>query len=282
MLDELRASKDVENVSKNITFIKSKGQKVLKQTEEKLRIEKLEADRKAKAEAEAAAEAARQKAAADARQKLVDAEKSKILEAFQSDNVQKLISLLDWKTAIRQLETVKSEFSTPEGQLAANVQIRKIRDMELVQNIFILNVKGHTFRVNKKDSSTIRNFTVTEVDDKTIQMLGPDRKTVKKLTWRKFYQGYHGNLNELIIKYVEKGKGQYRAEPKGAKMGFSKWSDAMMGAALTMQLICSDDASAAVRAEAILKQAVSKFEDCRRIVVEMFPDIKFDEASAEE
>ena len=282
MLDELKASKDVENVRKGISFIKTKGQKLVKQTEEKLRIEKLEKERKEKAEAEAAAEAERIKAAQEAREKKIAEEKQAISDKFESENVQKLLSLLDWKAAIRQLEATKEQMETPEGRLAANLQIRKVRDMETMQQVFILNMVGHTFRVNKKDASTIRNFIVSEVDDKMIVLLAPDRKTPRKLTWKKFYQNYHGNLNELIIKYIEKGKGQYRAEAKGAKMGLLKWSDAMMGAALTMKIICSDGAAAAIRADSIVKEAVKQFPDCKKTATEMFPDIEFTEASEEE
>ena len=50
MLDQVKASKDVENVRKGITFIKSKGESTVASTEKRLRIEKLEAERKAKAE----------------------------------------------------------------------------------------------------------------------------------------------------------------------------------------------------------------------------------------
>ena len=74
MLEQVKGSKDVENVRKGISFIKSKGESTIQQTTRRLRIEKLEADRKAKAEASAAAEKERQERLAAERKALVEEE----------------------------------------------------------------------------------------------------------------------------------------------------------------------------------------------------------------
>ena len=64
-----------------------------------------------------------------------------------------------------------------------------------------------------------------------------------KMTWVKFYQQYHGNLNELIIRFIEKGKDSSKLKD-GKRLSLQPWADAMMGAALTMQIICGDDPTA--------------------------------------
>ena len=124
MLDQVKTSKDVENVRKGITYIKTRGEKLVEQTEKRLRIEKLEADRKAKAEAAAAAEKERQEKLAAERKALIEEEVQAAAEKFETVAAQGSLRQLDWKNALRQLETVKADLKTPEGQHAADIQMR--------------------------------------------------------------------------------------------------------------------------------------------------------------
>jgi hypothetical protein len=146
MLDQVKTSKDVENVRKGISFIKSKGESTVLSTEKRLRIEKLEAERKAKAEAAAAAEKSRKEKLEAERLAKIEAEVSQIKDKFEAIVAQGNLRQLDWKGALRQLENLKSEFKTAEGQIAADAQIRKVNNMKKVHDIFVKSMAAHVFK----------------------------------------------------------------------------------------------------------------------------------------
>ncbi len=259
----LRGSKDVDNVKKGIGYIKSKGEKTVNQTVNRLRVEKLEADRKAKKEAEQAEREARAKAAADAKAAKVAEEQQAAKDKFDALVSQGVFIQLDWESAERQIKQVQSGFETAEGEFAAKDELRKVAAMKSVNEIFAKNLKGYTFKKSKLKGRVVKNATKDEI------VFG-DNKTPTKITWRKFYKEYHGNLNELIIEFVEKGRENCR--PKLSKL---QWADAMCGAALTMRIICSDDAAAASRGDQIAQKAVQEFPDYEKTAKTMFPDIEF-------
>ena len=263
MLDQVKTSKDVETVRKGITFIKTKGEKTVEQTVKRLRIEKLEADRKAKAEAEAAAEKERLEKIAAEKKAKVESETSAAKEKFAAIVTQGCFRQLDWKTALRQLELLKSEFKTPEGELAADLEIRKVNDMKKVQDIFIANLKGHVFK------GKLRNSTVVGINEKDI-ILSKGGGTGKiKIPWQKFYRDYPGNLNEIINAYIVNAR-----QPSAKnKLSLREWADAMTGAALTMQLVCSEVNGAIERSQTLVKMVLEKFPDYEKTVKDIFPDM---------
>ena len=265
MLDQMKTSKDVENVRKGITYIKSKGEKTVEQTVKRLRIEKLEAERKAKAEAAAEAEKERLAKLEEERKAKVDEEKSSIVAKFEAITAQGNFRQLDWKGAIRQLEAAKDEFKTAEGQLQADLEIRKVNDMKKVQDVFIKSLKGHVFK------GKLRGAKVDSVSEKDLVLIKSDGKSKGRISWQKFYKDYPGNLNEIINQYVVLGR-------KNAKpaLNLRDWADAMTGAALTMQLICSEVNGAVERAEALAKETVKQFPEYLKTAQEIFPDIKFE------
>lgn len=273
-LDAAKNSKEVETVKKGITFIKSKGSNTVKRAADRLRREALEKGRKEKAEAEAKAEADKKAAADAARKAKVEEETASIQDKFkQIADDGRVFKQLDWKSAIRQLETIKSEFTTPEGEQAANLEISKVEAMKSVQDIFIANMKGYTFGKKVKG---LKGHTVAAINDKDITLSKPDGGTMK-LTWQKFYQNYHGALNDVIINFIEKGR--INCKPK---LNLKSWSEGMMGAALTMRLICNDDEAAASRGEAIAKEVAKQFPDMIKKLQVFFPDIVFEAAETEE
>jgi hypothetical protein len=183
---------------------------------------------------------------------------------------------LDWKGAIRQLTMVKDEFKFSESQVYADIYIHKVKMMATVQEVFIANCKGYKFQRSK-----LAGHTITDISEKDgFKLLKPDGKTPMKMTWVKFYQQYHGNLNELIIRFIEKGKDTSKLKD-GKRLSLQPWADAMMGAALTMQIICGDDPTAAGRAEQIAKAAVKALPEYLGHAQEIFPDFTFDAAPEE-
>ena len=273
MLEEVKGSKDVENVRKGISFIKSKGESTIQQTTRRLRIEKLEAERKAKAEASAAAEKERQEKIAAERKALVEEEVNAIQTKFQTVVSQGCFRQLDWKTATRQLEQQKDELKTPEGQIAADLEIRKVADMKKVHDIFVKNLKGHVFAKGK----VLKGSKVIDVNEKELQVLRKDGKSRTKITWQKFYKDYPGNLNELMNLYI------INTRNPGSKYRLSlrEWADAMTGAALTMQLVCAEVNGAVEKAETLAKETVKQFPEYAKTAKEIFPDIKFEDVAEE-
>ena len=268
-LDTIKTSKDVENVRKGITYIKTRGEKLVEQTTKRLRIEKLESDRKAKAEAAAAAEKERQEKKAAEHQAQVDAETKTATDKFDTLVAQGVLRQMDWKNALRQLEAVKAELKTPEGVHAADIQIRKVNDMKKMQDVFVKSVKDHVFKGKLKGAK------VASVSEKELNL---DRgKSKARIPWHKFYKSYPGNLNELINQYIVRGR--ENAKPK---LNLKDWADAMTGAALTMQLVCSEVNGAVEKGEQLAKAAVKDFPSYARTAKEIFPDIEFPAATEEE
>jgi len=269
--EQVKVSKDVENVKKGISFIKSKGEKTVEQTVKRLRIEKLEAERKAKAEAAAAAEKERFEKQEAAKKAKIEEETEAVKGKFEMIVAQGCLRQLDWKSALRQLEAQKAEFSTPEGQLAADNEIRKVTDMKKVHDLFIKGMNGHVFR------GKLKGVKVTAVNEREINLVKADGKTKMRISWQKFYKDYPGNLNELMNLFIVNA----RQPTAKHKLNLREWADAMTGAALTMQLVCSEVNGALEKAEALSKQVVKEFPDYQETAQEIFPAIKFEAATEE-
>ena len=261
--DIVQSSKDVENMKKGLGYINSKGDKIVNQTANRLKVERGEADRKAKKEAEAADREARKKAAEEAKAAKIEEETQAVREKFDALAAQGIFRQLDWKNATRQLNQTMAEFATAEGEIAGKEELRKVTAMQSVQEIFIKNLKGYTFKKSK-----LKGMQIKAINDRELVVVKGNAPT--KLTWVKFYQQYHGNLNELIITFIEGGR--ENCKPKLSKL---QWADAMCGAALTMRIICSDDPAAAGRGEQIAQKVVQEFADYEKTAKTMFPDIEF-------
>ena len=270
MCNGIKASKDVENVRKGTGYIKDRAKKVVEQAVKRLRIEKLEADRAAKKAADEEADKRRQEEMSAARNKLVEDETAEAKAKFEAIAAMGSFRQLDWKGALRQLEALKSECKTAEGGLAVDAEIRKVNAMKSAHEIFRRNLAGYTFKKPKLKGRAVKSATESDI------VFG-DGKTPTKLTFVKFYQGYHGNLNELIIQFVENGR--QNGKPR---LNLREWAEAMSGAALTMRIICSDDPSAISRGEGIVKKVVEAFPDYLGTAKEMFPDIDLGDAASEE
>ena len=283
MLEKVKISKDVENVRKGISYIKSRGEKAVEQTVKRLRIEKLEAERKAKAEAEAKAEQERLERLAAERKAKVEEETAGAKAKFDAIVAQGCLRQLDWKTALRLLQTAKDSMTTPEGQLAYDFEIRKVNDMKFMHDIFIKNLVGYVFKTrigrNKDKIATqpIEKCKVKTVNEKEIILVKPDGKSKLKIFWQKFYKDYPGNLNELINAFIYNTRGPNSK----IRLNLREWSDAMTGAALTMQLVCSEVNGAMERSEFLIKEVVKQLPEYQKVAQDIFPAIKF-EAAAEE
>jgi len=268
--DQIKASDDVTAIQKGVSFIKSKGSNAVKQTADRILVATREMERRLKQIEEYENTIKIQQAADQKKQETIAADNKKIEEKFESLVTAGVFRQLDWKGATRQLTAVKDDFKYSESQIYADVFIQKVNMMATVQEVFIANCKGYKFAKSK-----LARFTIANISEKEITLTKPDGKTPMKMTWVKFYQQFHGNLNELIVKFIEKGKNVCKLAD-GKRLSLQPWADAMMGAALTMQIICGDDPTAPARAEQIAKNAVKELPDYLNRAKAVFPDMQFD------
>ena len=159
--------------------------------------------------------------------------------------------------------------TTPEGQLACDLEIRKVNDMKRVHDIFIKNLGGHVFK------GKLNKCKVLSVNETEMTIMKADGKTKAKISWQKFYKDYPGNFNEIINVYI------FNARNTSAKVKLTlrEWADAMTGAALTMQLVCAEVNGAIERAEKLMQETVKGFPDYQKTAQEIFPDMKFEGAT---
>ena len=265
MLEQIKNSKDVENVRKGITFIKSKGEKTVKQTVKDLRIKKLHEEREAAAAAAAQAEKERLERLAAEKKAKIETETAAAKAKFDAIVVQGCFRQLDWKSALRQLEAAKAEITTVEGQFAFDREIRKVNDMKKVHDIFVKNLEGHVFK------GKLNKCKVLSVNETEMTIMKADGKTKTKISWQKFYKDYPGNFNEIINVYI------FNARNTSAKVKLTlrEWADAMTGAALTMQLVCAEVNGAIERSEKLMQETIKGFPDYMKTAQEIFPDMKF-------
>ena len=268
--DQIKASDDVSKVQKAVGYIRSKGSQTVKQTTDRLLIIKKELERAEEAERKKKEEEERLARLEKEKQETIAADNEKIKEKFESLVTAGVFRQLDWKGATRQLTMVKDEFKYSESQVYADIFIQKVKMMATVQEVFIANCKDYKFGKAK-----LARYKIANISEKEISLIKPDGKTPMKMTWVKFYQQYHGNLNELIVKFIEKGKNVCKLAD-GKRLSLQPWADAMMGAALTMQIICGDDPTVTTRAEQIAKDAVKELPEYLNRAKAIFPDMQFD------
>ena len=270
LYDQLTSSPDVVNVKKGIAFIKSKGEKTLKQTVRELTIKKAEAQRAAKAAEQHRLEEERKKRLAEEKAALIEQETSAISSKFDAIAAQGCFRQLDWKSAKRQLENASAEFKTAEGQLALQLQLKKVEQMKMIQDLFINKLKGYTFK------GKLKGMTVVNVNEKEIQLLRNDKKMKKpvKIAWQKFYRDFPGNFNEILNHFVVAGR-------KNANLNLRDWADAMSGAALTMRLVCAEVEGAIAKSEQLVKDVAKQFPEYQKTLKDIFPDITIEESTEE-
>ena len=270
LYDQLTSSSDVVNVKKGIAFIKSKGEKTLKQTVRELTIKRAEAQRAAKAAEQHRLEEERKKRLAEEKAALIEQETSAISSKFDAIAAQGCFRQLDWKSAKRQLENASAEFKTAEGQLALQLQLKKVEQMKMIQDLFINKLKGYTFK------GKLKGMTVVNVNEKEIQLHRNDKKMKKsvKIAWQKFYRDFPGNFNEILNHFVVAGR-------KNANLNLRDWADAMSGAALTMRLVCAEVEGAIAKSEQLVKDVAKQFPEYQKTLKDIFPDITIEESTEE-
>ena len=200
---------------------------------------------------------------------MIEREKVSVKEKFAALAESGVFHRLEWNGARRQLKALKDACSTQEGKQRVDAEIRKVNMMESVQTILQRNIKGYVFtRLN------LRGMEVVDVDDSQIVVRKKVANTEqKKIPWQTFYRDYHANMGELCNKFIRRGR-----ENCNPPLKLSEQADAMLGVALTMQIVCADDVSATAFGDVMAKAAVKMYPNCMDYAKEMFPDTDLSDA----
>ena len=188
------------------------------------------------------------------------------------------IKRLDWARCTRALMRLQDKMTTREGKDAVKGHLRKIEVMEGMQRHFIKHAKGFAFKNIRGDLLAA----VTKVDDKslTIQKARyekdkpvPDKET--RVDWDRFYglkeKIYLSYMNQFINELVMKGRERTKIGPK-------EWSEYMLGAALTLQHLYSEEKGVDQFIPVLVKKAVKGFEPSREWAAKWFPDVKLEDS----
>ena len=268
--EALRNNADYDKAKNALGVIDTKGTKTVTDAAERLNAAKRREARDAAAAAAAAAEDERQKALEQIKRDTIKRDNETVQKKFDSLVETGVFRQLNWSGAISQLRNVSDEFKYAESQTFAECLVKRVQMMATVQEVFILNCKDYKFTRSK-----LAGCTVTEINEKEIRLLKADgSKTPMRLNWATFYKDYHGNLNELVSRFIVRGKdtSSYR---DGKRLGLQPWADAMLGASLTIKLVCNDGNSAETRAEQIATEAVKAMPGYEKYVKDLFPNTDF-------
>ena len=251
-----------------------------KRAEEKAAAEKREREEREAAERRAAAEekAAAEVAAAEKLKALVEEERSKAKEAF--DELACDLKRIDWDRCMRQLTRLRDGMKTREGKEAVKDQLHKVEAMEGMQKHFVEHARGFGFKdkrgqllavVTKADGKSLTIQKAKYVKGKPV----PGKET--RVEWGRFYglgeKIYLTYMNQFINELVMKGQDRDKT-----RVGPREWSDNMLGAALTLQLLYSEEKGVDKFIPVLVKRAVKGFEPCRKWAVKWFPDVDLPEA----
>ena len=267
-----------EHVQKINNLLKSRGKKALKdchdqvkRIKEKRYQKKLEEENATRIKEE---NERRERELRERREKEV-AQAKEIYEGLVSEGH---IRTLDWRGCTNKLLLAKSNMSSGEGKAEADFQILKIKMMADVQGVIQRNIVGWTFKLGEgRDSKAkpIKDWTVTGVDDRHI-FLRSRKGEKREITWMRFYNDYHANFSALINKYIRNG--DRFGNPKLRKLDRV---NAMIGAALTLEIICSNDATSEGFANNMAKQALKAFPEMTDTIKRIWPDKDFSDVEAE-
>lgn len=260
-------------------------------------VKKAERAAEEKADKEAKAAAA---AKADEEHKAKVEEESKAAEEAFEALVASRLKYLDWKRAVDQLTKQMDErTATLEAKDVLRAQIRKVKCMEETQLQLVKGLKKYIkdyeeardgkqlkpelklFRFNRQKTS-FPGAPVTAADGEGFTVV-PVKKlrsgkivegSPKTVTWKALYnfrdkQEYVYCLCELIEALVLKGN---------ENVGTSKVAGArqMLGAALTLKLLCTEVDMAQQFVPVLVQQAVKDDEDAAKWAKAWFPDVNLE------
>ena len=270
--DSIKGSKEIETVRKAHGTMKVSSDRLIKDTSLLIerRVKQTARDEAKKRREQEETERRQQEAASHA--KKVEADVAAVDETFQSLIDNGNIRQLDWEGCRRRLKFLAEggTVTTGEGKVRLDSAIKRIDAMDSAQKILVANMKGFTFKKSK-----LREFTVTDADAKKITA-AKKGGAPKEVNWVSFYKGYAINLDEVFTKYIRHGR--VNASPRLSRL---QHAEAMLGFAMTLGTICSEDPNVQPYVEKIVKEAVKAMPGVGNMAKEMFPSIDLSEIAAE-
>lgn len=269
--ESTKAKKWVELSRRKSSTFSSRLKNIMQLAERQIAAAKARAEKAAKEAAEKAAKEEAAAKAAEERKVKIEEETAKAQQRFE-ELVNQRLKYLDWDPAMNQLDRLAKEFQTIEGKEAVRIQKKKIQCMKSMNTLFMRS-RGFKFR----DGSMI-----TKADSNGITVKGrdyTDRKTKKKvlgktqtIDWKKLYfrEENRGKLSQMINGLLLKG-------PEATHSGPMAWSEATLGAALTMQALLSDVAGVDQFIPVLVQKAVKGFEPNRKYAEMWFKDVKIEQ-----
>jgi len=284
--DQINGSKIVDDAKKARGFITSRtsgDRSIVKQLERQLTKEKLEHER----EINKLERLRREKEEKERREKeraaRVEEETRMAKDRFEAIVAGGKLRQLDWTSALAMLRQIEIDMTLPEGEIQLNKEKRKVEAMKFAQDTMIRNMKGFKFtkgkpkdKMNDKTIQNLKGCTVESANNREIVVIRPNGTKATPIAWMKFYSDYHGNLNELINTYIRHG-----TEKANPKLSIKEWSNAMLGMALTMQIVCADNPTAPQFAEQLILEAAKGFSHDIPFFKEVFPDVEFSKIETE-
>ena len=274
LYEQTKGNPAVEAVQKAKGYVNSRGPKLVEKVRRQMREAEMRAEREAKRKAAADAEAARRKAEEEARKAASADEVSRAKACFES-LPERYFRSLDWKGAMRALEFVEKDpakpFVTAEGFLQIKTEQKKVAMMESVQAIMQRNLENYMF-----GRGELRGWVCRKATDSYLDVAKGDQ--TRKLTWKKFYDEYPVNMSELINKFIRHGR-----KNGNPHLTQRTQTEALLGAALTLRIICVNEPTAATWGEQLAKEAVKGANNTYyfNLAKEFFPDIDFSEIAKE-
>ena len=268
--EQMKGMKCVEQTQRKSAVIRTRSVSLVRTAQQQIKrmVDKAEREAAKKAE-QAAKEAAAAKAAEERKAKA--AEETEKAQAKFEDLIGSRLKDLDWEPALRQLQTLLDDTTTPEGKDEVRSQITKVQYMQELQKLFVTKGKGFQFNRGMAE--------ITDIDMKSITITTyrkgkKDRKIAdrpQKISWNRFY-AKEENINylgQMVSQLVFRGKDKLRTPPLA-------WSKQMLGAALTLQLLVVENKDAQGFVPTLVKKAVSEFEDCTKWAKKWFPDVNLE------
>jgi hypothetical protein len=269
--ESTKAKKWVELSRRKSSTFSSRLKNIMQLAERQIAAAKARAEKAAK---EAAEKAAKEEAAAKAAEEhkvRVEEETAKAQQRFD-ELVNQRLKYLDWEPALNQLDRLAKEFQTLEGKEAVRIQKKKVQCMKAMNSLFMRS-RGFKFRDGSVITKSDSNGITVKARDYT------DRKTKKKvlgktqtIDWKKLYfrEENRGKLSQMINGLLLKG-------PEVTHSGPMVWSEATLGAALTMQSLLSDVAGVDQFIPVLVQKAVKGFEPNRKYAEMWFKDVKIEQ-----
>jgi len=271
--DAIKGSKEIETIRKAHGIVGKRASNLVKETtiavehrvkqmardEAKKRKEQEEAERRKQEEESRVAKIAEETAAVD--------------EAYQSLIDKGNIRLLDWdgcRRVFKFLET-SGRITTGEGKVKLNSAVKRIDAMAYAQKILIDNSKGYTFVRRGR----MKGFTVVDADQKAIKTANKAGQQ-KDVNWVTFYKNDALSLDEIYTKYIKHGR--TNANPR---LSMRQQTEAMLGFALTLSIVCAEDPKVPPYVDSIVKDAVKAMPTMGNVAKDMFPAIDLSEIAAE-